>query len=490
MSDWTRHVVLLTSADGKTHGSGFVVRRAGAVSHVVTCAHVVDDLGAGLEANGRPAKVLWNGTAEGIDLAVVAAEGLTEEPLTLTRRAGPGDAVVAVGFTQVDRGRRATARPAVIREATQLTYDPARVVKKHPGWLLTVDGDAITDGFSGGPVVAADTGLVIGVLGLRGAGTADAIAISNLSAWRDAPGAVSGVTDELAALRRSSLRARALAFGLGALLAAAVVWVAAWRTRPIKVEAPMLFSGSLFGPAAPPPEQVWVPAVGGWQLSIGRFRAGDRLCLEPRGLATIAHPDVHNFGAVLRGLLVKYAAAGGPLAQLRRTVPAPVLADGNRFRVGWVGPEGGPGGDPVLDECRLVPSAGWGALVGVELADLGYSDLALRDPVAILAEDHRALADARVLGARREWTMTSDGALAFIVNDAVVTDRFEPARPLCVDAAKAWAAAARALVPDLNHALTSQPAALSAYADNAGGFMVAIRRGPCPAMSIMRTRTP
>ena len=99
MTDWTRHVVLITSGDGKRHGSGFVARRAGAVAHVVTCAHVVSDLGdAALEANGRPAKVLWDGTKDGIDLAVLAAEGLTEEPLTLTRRAASGEAGAGSGL--------------------------------------------------------------------------------------------------------------------------------------------------------------------------------------------------------------------------------------------------------------------------------------------------------------------------------------------------------------------------------------------------------
>jgi|JI10StandDraft_1071094.scaffolds.fasta_scaffold68928_3 hypothetical protein len=492
MTDWTRHVVLLSSANGKAHGSGFVVRRAGAVAHVVTCAHVVADLGDGLEANGRPAKVLWDGTKSGIDLAVIAAEGLTEEPLTLSRRAAVGDAVVAVGFTQVDRGRRATARAATIREATQLTYDPAAVVKKHAGWLLALDGEAVTDGFSGGPVVAADTGLVIGVLGLRGADTADAIAIGNLAAWADAPPAVSGVGEQLEAWRRSDRWVRLAALALAALLVATVgaliVVMAGRDERPITIETPQIWNGSVFASTGAPPELVWVPAVGGWQLSLNRFRAGDRLCLEPRGLAAVAAPDVLNLGGALRGLLVKHAAAGGPLAQLRRSVPAPVLTDANRFRFGWVGPEGGPGADPVLDGCRLRPDVDWGALLGTELTDLGYSDLPLRDPVAVLAEDRRAVDDLRVLGARREWVMTADGHLAFVINDAVVTDRFAPARPLCTDATRARAAAERALAADLAHNLAVQPPALAAYGDNAGGFMVAIRRGACPAASTMRTR--
>jgi hypothetical protein len=83
--------------------------------------------------------------------------------------------------------------------------------------------------------------------------------------------------------------------------------------------------------------------------------------------------------------------------------------------------------------------------------------------------------------------MTADGHLAFVINDAVVTDRFAPARPLCTDATRARAAAERrALAADLAHNLAVQPPALAAYGDNAGGFMVAIRRGACPAASTMR----
>jgi len=490
VTDWTRHVVLITSGDGKRHGSGFVARRAGAVAHVVTCAHVVSDLGdAALEANGRPAKVLWDGTKDGIDLAVLAAEDLTEEPLTLTRRAGPGDAVVAVGFTQVDRGRRATACPATIREATQLTYDPAKVVKKHAGWLLTVDGDGVTDGFSGGPVVAADTGLVIGVLGLRGKGTADAIGIGNLALWKDAPPAISGLSDEVERLKRSSFRARALAFVLGAALAAAVAVVATRRAQPMTIAPPVVWTGDVFG-GTTAPEDVIVSAVAGWQRSRLQYKAGDRVCLEPSGQVSVSHPDVEHLAEVWRALLVKHAAAGSKLATKKSQHPPPVLSEYNRFQFAWAGPEGQAGRDGLFDECRLAPADAWGALLMVELRELGYPNLEARDPLQLLIEDQRAVADVRVLGGRREVTFGSDAYLAFMVNDAVLSPRHGAAHPLCVEPEAALAAARRALANDLGHQLGAVTAPLLPFVDNAGEFRVRIRKGACAPINVLRTRPP
>lgn len=489
MTDWTRHVVLITSGDGKRHGSGFVVRRAGAVAHVVTCAHVVSDLGdAALEANGLPAKVLWDGTRDGIDLAVLAAEGLTEEPLTLTRRAAPGDAVMAVGFTQVDRGRRATACPATIREATQLTYDPAKVVKKHAGWLLAVDGDGVTDGFSGGPVVAADTGLVIGVLGLRGKGTADAIGIGNLATWKDAPPAISGLSDEVERLKRASFRARALAFVLGAGLAAAVAVVATRREQPLAITPTVVWTGHVFGGGVVEPEDVVVTAAAGWQRSRQPYKAGDKVCVEPSGQVSVSHPDVEHLAEVWRALLVKHAPAGTKLAAKKSQVPPPVLADYNRFQFGWTGPEGQAGKDGLFDECRLAPADGWGALLMVELRELGYPNLETRDPLQLLLEDQRSLAEVRVLGGRREITFTSDAYLAFMVNDAVLSPRHGAAHPLCVEPETALAAARRALANDLGHQLGAVTAPLLPFIDNTGEFRVRIRKGACPAINVLRTR--
>ncbi len=477
MTDWTSHVVLITSADGKRHGSGFVARRAGAMAHVVTCAHVVNDLGPdGLEANGRPAKVLWDGTKDGIDLAVIAAEGLTEEALTLTRQAAVGDRVLAVGFTQVDRGRRASARTGTLREATQLTYDPARVVKKHAGWVLTVDDDGITDGYSGGPVVAADTGLVIGVLGLRGKGTADAISITNLSAWKDAPPAVSPLRDEFESLKRTSLRARVLSFVAGAALAAAIVVVAMRRGQLPKVEPSVVVNSPLIG-STTSQDDVAVSATLGWQRSRILYKAGDKVCLEPRGQATVSMPDVEARASVMTALLVRHAPANSRLGQMKRLIPAPVLDASNGFRFGWTGPEGQLGvKDGVFDPCLLSPTDGWGALLAVELGELGYPDLDRRDPLQVLHEDRRERDAVRVIGARREYTFETDGYLAFIVNDAVLSPR---STGVCAEPTTVLPIAQRALAADLGHRIGDETAPLLRYADNGGGFQVRIRRGAC-----------
>lgn len=483
-ADWTRHVVLITGPDGKGHGSGFVVRRAGAVSHVVTCAHVVADLGTPL-VNGRAAKILWDGTPEGIDLAALAVEGLTEEALSLTRVARVGDEVLAVGFTRVDRGRRATARPAKIREATQLTYDPVKVVK-HGGWLLDLEGDGITDGFSGGPVVAADTGLVVGVLGLRGQGTADAIGIANLAVWKDAPPAVSPIRDEVANLRRTSLRSRGMAFTLGGGLSAAVVFLlvrdrevprSAEQTTAERLLAAITENNRLLKEAAAAAgsgEQT-VRADAGWQVSRELYRTGERLCVEVGGRVNVAKHEAHHLIEIGPALMTHFADPDSALWR-SRVGRTPDFSKIEPFRVSTTGPQGVLGvEDDLLGPCILRPQSGWGALLVVQLPELGFDDYDARDPLRVLIADaNLERKEIEAIGARRELTMERSGRLAFIVNDYVLSDLSRVAT--CKEGFRALRNAASELAQDPEHQIDVDAIPLFWYADNEGEFRVRIRK--------------
>lgn len=495
--DWTRNVVLITGADGKGHGSGFVARRAGVVAHVVTCAHVVTDLGPdGLLANGRPAKVLYDGTGDGIDLAVVAAEGLTEEAQTLTRGAHVGDAVFAIGFTRVDRGRRATARPATIRETTQLTYDPAKVVRKHQGWILSIDGDPITDGFSGGPVIDARTGMVIGVLGLRGTGTADVIGIRNLSSWKDAPPAVSPIRDEVADLKKSARLSRGLAMVLGLALGVAIAVLAMRQPGlSINVSPPAIGSGSTRGGGLLQvllgTDEVTVDARSGWQLSRYEYNAGDVLCIEPTGRVNVAGAEVINFAQIWRSLLVEHAPGGSRLLAFKETYPPQPLDAWNRFRSLWSGPEGLQGvSDEMLAECLLRPDQPWGALLVVELPRVGNAFYEARDPIAVLTGVNLKPDAIVPAGSARPHTMGGAKGerhqLAFIVNDAVLSP--SSTAPICKDTLAAFQKTRRDLINDDMHQLDLAQAALLPYLDNVGEFHVRITPASSstnPCMSTM-----
>jgi hypothetical protein len=200
----------------------------------------------------------------------------------------------------------------------------------------------------------------------------------------------------------------------------------------------------------------------------------------------VSHPDVEHLAEVWRALLVKHAAAGSKLATKKSQHPPPVLSEYNRFQFAWAGPEGQAGRDGLFDECRLAPADAWGALLMVELRELGYPNLEARDPLQLLIEDQRAVADVRVLGGRREVTFGSDAYLAFMVNDAVLSPRHGAAHPLCVEPEAALAAAMRALANDLGHQLGAVTAPLLPPVDNAGEFgcasaRVRARRSTCCA---------
>ena len=418
---------------------------------------------------------------------------LTEEPQTLSRGAAIGDEVYAIGFTRVDRGRRATARKATIRESTQLTYDPLKVVKKHPGWILAIEGDPITDGFSGGPVIDARTGMVIGVLGLRGTGTADAIAISNLAAWRDAPPAVSPIRDEVAALRQSARTARGSAVVLGLALAAASA-VLALRTPVTRIQGPI----SVFPQPPPKPdpdpererqrsEVVFVQAAAGWQVSNTAWKAGDTLCLAPSGQVHVAMNEIYNLAQLGRQILATYAAAGTKLATFRNQFGAPTFTESNRFRRSWSGAAGNRGvRDGLLDDCLLRASSGWGALLVVEVPSEDDPNYEERDPLEVLDAIDVKIDAVKTLSTGRGHVMSRDGKLAFIVNDAVLSELSTQA--ICREAFASLGAARAAKARDLSHQLDLDPLALFPYLDNYGEFRVRVTFGDCTNATAMMMR--
>ncbi|MEU6537492.1 serine protease [Streptomyces sp. NPDC047000] len=162
-----RSLVVIRDADGRRRGTGFVADHHGTV---LTSHEVVE--GAAVLAvttvTGRTCEV---GTADAVtplpdlDLAVIRTEGLDADPLPVTvrTRIEPGTYVrlAACGW-----------REARVLGVTPVTYTAADGRRRHPGEALelaigTTGRDALRPGggATGGPVLDAATGTVLGVLG-------------------------------------------------------------------------------------------------------------------------------------------------------------------------------------------------------------------------------------------------------------------------------------------------------------------------------------
>jgi hypothetical protein len=83
-------VFLLTSADGskKAFGTGFAVAHADGLLHLLTCAHVAEQLDGRIQAAGQEAEILAKGSADGVDLALLRIP--CEQPPPLLNRAVQG----------------------------------------------------------------------------------------------------------------------------------------------------------------------------------------------------------------------------------------------------------------------------------------------------------------------------------------------------------------------------------------------------------------
>lgn len=167
-------IVLITSydADNLNFGTGYIIRRAGDTAYILTCAHVVRDVGEeAIKVNNEKGELVVSGDHLNLDLAVVKVEGMSKTACIPDRWDGSRDLETEfqlAGFHSFDRKAKSFAiqeLKGALGGLTQITtrtpFNPTRAWK-----LILADGD-IQDGYSGAPVVEPDTGAVLGIVSHR-----------------------------------------------------------------------------------------------------------------------------------------------------------------------------------------------------------------------------------------------------------------------------------------------------------------------------------
>ncbi|NEP84717.1 MAG: SUMF1/EgtB/PvdO family nonheme iron enzyme, partial [Okeania sp. SIO3B3] len=170
MSNLEESIVLVTSASDNSFkadviGTGFAFYQEDNYTYLLTCAHVVEDVGGeeNVLVNNIPAEVLAIGDVKGFDLAVLGVEKLNVPLFQL------------ISLSEAKNRKFRTAghylygeEKKILLETVDGTLGKKRFARQNDErvavWnLLINEGDRLRKGYSGAPVVDLKTGGILGV---------------------------------------------------------------------------------------------------------------------------------------------------------------------------------------------------------------------------------------------------------------------------------------------------------------------------------------
>lgn len=169
-----KSIVLITSSnpDIKKFGTGFIIRQTSSVAHILTCDHVIEDVG-GVEqilADGQNTTVVSSGQDIGLDLAILRVEGLWNKPALQTQGCGEKDrTVVMAGFQSYAKGHLIRPLRCTLGNQGGLQINGGERI---PVWDLQIvdDNYNLEPGYSGSPIVDAATEKIVGIVSHRQGG--------------------------------------------------------------------------------------------------------------------------------------------------------------------------------------------------------------------------------------------------------------------------------------------------------------------------------
>jgi Trypsin-like peptidase domain len=160
--------ILITSSnlDNRRFGTGFIICHIEKKSYIVTCAHVISDVGGAesIEADGQTARIVGIGSDNGLDLAVIETDELLNNPVVKLRvSSSAGNSFITAGFRAF--GRHFAIAPLLGKVAVAVALESRNYSKRVKAWNLEIqDGEYLHDGYSGSPVIDDETGFCLGVI--------------------------------------------------------------------------------------------------------------------------------------------------------------------------------------------------------------------------------------------------------------------------------------------------------------------------------------
>ena len=180
-----KSLVLITNSENQSFGTGFVIRRQRNYSYILTCSHVVEETPKALLVDSIKAKIIYQGSSDGLDLAILKV-ALDKEPLVLMQSECSNFEIQ--GFKSFKNNDH-ILEPIECSLDTKIEFRP-QSGESVSGWKLNIDEtDTVERGYSGSPLICKDSGKVVAVVSNR-KGNRDgfAISIENLKTiWKDIP---------------------------------------------------------------------------------------------------------------------------------------------------------------------------------------------------------------------------------------------------------------------------------------------------------------
>ncbi len=172
-SSFQDSVILITSRDPdlqqkRVFGTAFIIHLTNEATYLLTCAHVVRDVGGAEKvlANGITAKVVASGESEGFDLAVLRVEELWNLPvLPLSPLCDEGKSFEIAGFYPFDPKGTLLLRRIQGYIGKQSFIPSTDGSDRIKAWDLRIEDEHILQaGYSGSPVVERASGAVLAIV--------------------------------------------------------------------------------------------------------------------------------------------------------------------------------------------------------------------------------------------------------------------------------------------------------------------------------------
>ncbi|MGK7944334.1 MAG: trypsin-like peptidase domain-containing protein [Microcystaceae cyanobacterium] len=165
-SELQESVLLITSTDPKNprFGTGFVVRNRQGTVHVLTCAHVIRDVGGedSVMVEGKKAWAIAVGEAQGLDLGVLRVEGLgRKREFKLGKGLERVSQFKTAGWQPYGKKHIIKAIGGTIGNSLQFGSKGQRI----KAWELKLDQESkLQSGYSGSPIVDQTSNKVLGIV--------------------------------------------------------------------------------------------------------------------------------------------------------------------------------------------------------------------------------------------------------------------------------------------------------------------------------------
>jgi trypsin-like peptidase len=173
--------VISAKPDNQHFGTAFVIHREGKTTYLLTCAHVVRDVGGRdcVYLGDMPATVVASGGEGGPDLAVLKVTGLSDKPVLKLRTIGAkGRPFITTGFQLLDNSKH-LLRDLEGTLGGQIGIEPRTQGTRFRAWDLAIEGDYILrPGYSGAPLTDKQSHHILGVVSHRQQAGRQGIAIS------------------------------------------------------------------------------------------------------------------------------------------------------------------------------------------------------------------------------------------------------------------------------------------------------------------------